>query len=118
MKLYTWMLLTLAVVALAVVGCNKKSSVDTAPLESSFKTAEPATQTTANKAVTSIKAGNYAEALTELKTLASNTKLTPEQQQAIKDAMAQVQQSMSDQASKMAGDASKSLDDMKKSLPK
>ncbi len=105
-------------VLVAVVGCSKKSSVDTAPLESSFKSAEPATQSTVDKAVTAIKSQDYSGALTQLQTLAQNAKLTPEQQQAIKDVMAQVKQAITEQANKAAGEASKAAGDLQKSLPK
>ena len=72
-------------------GCSKQSSVDTASFEKSFKSAEATVQTSADKVVTAIKSADYSGALAELKTLASNAKLTPEQQQAIKDVMAQVE---------------------------
>ena len=113
-----WILTVLTVGALALVGCAKKSSVDTAPLETNFKAAEPAVQGSADKAVAAIKAGDYPAALTELQSLSRNAKLTPEQQQAVKDVMAQVQKAISDAAGKAAGEASKSLNDATKSLPK
>ena len=56
--------------------------------------------------------------MAELKTLASNAKLTPEQQQAIKDLMAQVGKAISEAAGKVAGDASKAVKDMPNALPK
>jgi hypothetical protein len=93
----------------AVVGCGKKSNVDTGKLESSFKSAEPATQSEANKAVAAVKAGNYSVALTDLQRLAGKAKLTAEQQQAIKDVIAQVQKAMTDSANKAGQDLKKSL---------
>ncbi len=118
MKTYQWLLITATVATLAIVGCSKQSSVDTAPLQSSFKSAEPATQTSADKAVAAIKAGDYPGALAELNTLASNAKLTPEQQQAVKDVVAQVEKVVADAAANAKGDATKAVDDLKKSLPK
>ncbi len=110
-----------AVLAGALVfGCSNKqsSSVDTAPLEKNFKSADAATQSTADKAVAAIKAGDYSGALNELKTLASNAKLTPEQQQAVKDVMAQVQKAITDFAGKAKDQANQAAEDLKKSLPK
>ncbi len=117
MNRYKWMA-AIAIAVFAISGCSKKSSVDTAPLENNFKTAEPAVQSSANKAVSAIQSADYAGALTELKSLAANAKLTPEQKQAISDVMAQVQKAIADAAGKAAGEASKTLDNAKKALPK
>ncbi len=118
MKSFKWIVVAVAALALTF-GCSKnKENVDTAPVEKSFSSAEPATRTTADKAVSAIKAGDYTSALTELKTLASNAKLTPEQQQAIKDVMAQVQKALTDMATKAQGEAGKAVDNLQKSLPK
>lgn len=119
MKTFQWTVLVMAALTLAFVGCSKnKANVDTAPVEKSFASAEPTTKTSADKAVSAVKAGDYAGALTELKTLASNAKLTPEQQQAIKDVMAQVQKAITDMAGKAQGEATKAVGDLQKSLPK
>ena len=119
MNMSKWIVLTMVAAALGLVGCSKNSSnVDTAPVEKSFASAEPTTKTTADRAVSAIKAGDYTSALNELKTLASNAKLTPEQQQAIKDVMAQVQKAISDMATKVQGEAGKAVDNLQKSLPK
>jgi len=118
MKLHKWIMAGLMGVALGVVGCSKKAAVDTAPLETSFKTAEPTMQSSADKAVSAIKAGDYSGALTQLQTLATNTKLTPEQQQAIKDVIAQVQKVIAETATTAAAGANKAVDDMQKSMPK
>jgi len=119
MKKCGWILISLSIAAaVCLTACAKKSAVDTAPLEKSFSSAEPATQTTVDKAVSAIKAGDYTGALTELKTLASNAKLTPEQQQAVKDVMAQVQTAVTEAAAKMKDQVTKGAEDLQKSLPK
>ncbi len=119
MNLSKWTVLSMTAVALAFVGCSKsQSNVDPAPVEKSFASAEPTTKTTADKAVTAIKAGDFTSALSELKTLAGNAKLTAEQQQAIKDVTAQVQKAITDMAAKAQGEAGKAVDNLQKSLPK
>ena len=118
MKRFTPLLVGLLVIAIPLVGCSKKSSVDTSNLESSFKSAEPATQSDVDKAVSSIKAGNFSEAMAQLQSVAKKAQLTPEQQQAIKDTIASIQKQMAEMANKATGDAQKAADDLQKSLPK
>src|SRR6266700_3200672 len=101
MKVTNWILTSVAAASLLVSGCSKKSSVDTAPLEKSFASAEPANKSTADKAVANIKAGDYSGAMADLQKLSAQVKLTPEQQQAVKDVLAQVQKQLSDTAAKM-----------------
>ena len=104
---------------LALAGCSSKSSsVDTSKMETSFKSAEPATQSQADKAVATVKSADYAGALTQLQSLASNAKLTPEQKQSLQDVMTQVQQAITDAASKAAGEAGKAATDLQKALKK
>jgi DNA-binding NtrC family response regulator len=118
MKLISWTLAVVAGSALVLSGCASKSSVDTAPLEKSFASAEPANKTVADKAVSAIKAGDYPGATAELPKLAAQAKLTPEQQQAVKDTLATLQKQLSDVAAKATKDAGKAAGDLQKSLPK
>ena len=121
MKTYRWIFAALLVLGLVVGGCAKKdggTNVDTSQLQASFKSAEPATQSSADKVVSAVKAQDYSGALAELQTLAQNTKLTPEQQQAIKDVMAQVQAAIANAAGKATSDATKAASDAQKALPK
>jgi len=117
MKSFKTLFLTIAVVGLTLVACSKKSSVDTFALESSFKSADAATKSVADNAASAIKSADYAGALSQLQSLAKETKLTPEQQQAIKDVLANVQQAISDAAAKAVGEATKAAGDAP-TLPK
>jgi hypothetical protein len=118
MKIDKWAQAAVVVTALALAGCGSKSSVDVTPLEKSFQSAEATVQSSAQKAIASVKSGDYTGALNELKALAGKAKLTPDQQQAIKDVMAQLEKAIADAAGKAAGDAQKAANDATKSLPK
>ena len=118
MKFTSWILSALTAVILLSNGCGSKGSVDTAPLEKSFASAEPANKSAADKAVAAIKAQDYSGAMAQLQTLAAQAKLTPEQQQAIKDVLAQVQKQLGDTAEKMTKDGQKAAGDLQKSLTK
>jgi len=117
MKRFALLFSGLMIVTLVFIGCGKKG-VDTAQLKSSFKSADSATQSDVDKAIASIKDGNYSQAMSQLQALAKKAKLTPEQQQAIKDVIGQVQQQMTAMANQAAGGAQKSASDLQKSLPK
>lgn len=127
MKMYRSFWMVAMVAALAVVGCKKDESgtvsVDTAALESSFASAEAATKSAVDTAVAAIKSADYSGALAELKSLGEKAKLTPEQQQAIKDIMAKLEQAIAgvakqagEAATKAADDAGKAAGDLQKSL--
>ena len=118
MKIQALALSCCAVLALTILGCAKKSEVDTSKLEKSFASAEPADKGQATKVVDAVKAGDYNAALASLKSLAQQAKLTPEQKTAIEDVTAQVQKALSQAISKAAEGGQKALEDAKKSLPK
>jgi hypothetical protein len=92
--------------------------VDTTQLEQSFASAEPDQKSSADNAVAAIKQANFPVAATELQRLASDLKLTPEQQQAVKDVLAQVQKAMTDTVENVATEGSKAVGDLQQSLPK
>ena len=119
MKASGWIITAVMAGTLAMVGCSKQQgSVDTSTFEKSFKSADATVQPSAEKVVTALKSADYSGAMTELKTLAGAAKLTPEQQQAIKDVMAQVEKAIADAAGKAVGEADKAMKDIPKSLPK
>ena len=103
---------------LAVVGCKKGESVDTSNLEKNFASADATAKSGVEKAVSAIKSADYAGALAELGTLKDKVKLTPEQEQAIKDVVTQLQQLIAEAANKAAGEAGKAVGDLQKSLKK
>jgi hypothetical protein len=118
MKTSKWIHSAIMALTLAMSGCNKQNSVDTALFEKTFKSAEATVQTGADKVVAAIKSGDHSAALSELKTLANNAKLTPEQHQAIKDVMTQVEKLIADAATKAAGEVAAAVKDVPKNLPK
>lgn len=97
------LLLTVSIIAgLAVfglTGCSKTetgtTTIDTAKVQSAFSTASAVDKAEVEKAITAVKAGDYATALTSLKQAAASVNLTPEQQQSLKDLLAQVQTKLS-----------------------
>ncbi len=113
MKRFSWLLVVALASAVVFVGCGKKNGVDTGQLQRSFRSAEPATQSEVDKAVTAVQDGKYSEALAYLNKVASQAKLTPEQEGALKDVIAQIQK----QITAAAGDIQKQADEMQKSLP-
>src|SRR6266404_4014408 len=120
MKLTNWITTTVAAIIVIAIanGCGSKNSVDTAPLEKSFATAEPASKSAADKAVSSIKGADYSGAMSQLKSLASQAKLTPAQQQAVKDTLSQIQKQITDAAAKIGSEGQKAASDLQKSVPK
>jgi ribosomal protein L22 len=107
----------LLALALLLIGCEKGGSgIDTSKLQSAFSSTTAPAKADIDKAITAIKAGEYSQALSYLGTAAKEAKLTPDQKDAIKDVLAQVQaklkgavQQGADQTQKAAGDLQKSL---------
>ena len=91
-------------------GCSKSGGgIDTSKVESAFQAVSQADKAELKNALTAIKSGDYAGALTSLKKAAANVKLTPEQQQSLKDLVAQVQSKLTESAKKAVDDASKAV---------
>lgn len=118
MKLPVWMWTLAMSLMIAVVGCSKSGSVDTGKLESSFASADASVKSTVEKAVASIKEQNYAGAVSQLQEVIGKAKLTPDQEKAVKDVLAQVQAALSKAAGKAVEGADKAVGDLKNALPK
>jgi len=130
MKISAWMLTAVMTITLALVGCSQQgggggggagggsSSIDTSAVESSFQSAEATLKASADKAIAAVKSADYSDAVAELKKLADNANLTPEQKQAIKDLTDKVQKAITEAAGKAAEGAGKAMEDVSKSLPK
>ena len=117
MRRCLWLLVVVLVGTLAVTGCAKKNVVDTSKLEKSFQSANPKNKAYCDQAVTAAKSGDYAGSLAALQKLAGQARLTSDQQQAIKDTIAQVQKAMTDIANKAGDDAQKAANSLKKPQP-
>src|SRR5688572_7792182 len=91
MKYASWVLTTIAALAMVCAGCGKKSEVNAGPIKKNFRSAEPATKSVADKAAASIEAGDYQTAMADLNQLSIQPGLTEEQKEAIKEVLIQVQ---------------------------
>jgi hypothetical protein len=83
---------------LGLAGCSKTSSdsgagpaLDTSKLQTAFAAVSSADKAEIEKAISAIKSGDYAAGVASLKAATATMKLTADQQQAIKDLLAQAQ---------------------------
>ena len=95
-----------AALAFTFAGCSKDGSVDTSKVESSFSASDAQGKSDVDQVVAAVKAGDFAAATAPLQKLASNVKLTPEQQQAVKDLLTEVQDKVKEAAAKVGEQAS------------
>ena len=95
-----------AALAFTFAGCSKDGSVDTSKIESSFSSSDAQGKSEVDQVVAAVKAGDFAAATAPLQKLASNAKLTPEQQQAVKDLLTEVQDKVKEAAAKVGEQAS------------
>ena len=113
MNTMKYLIISLFASVLLLAGCAKQeggATVDTTKAESAFASADSSLKTPLDGALAAVKSGDYSGAVTTLQKLSSETKLTPEQQQAVKDLLAQVQAKIGS-ALKSATDAGKSAGD-------
>ena len=118
MKIQHLLLTVIAAAAFVIVGCSKSGSVDTSKLTTAFQSAEAGAKTAVDSVTTAVKNGDYSGAVVQLKALGNKYKLTPEQQQAVNDLIAQVKNILADTAAKSTGDASKAATDMGNAIKK
>jgi predicted small lipoprotein YifL len=118
MKRFAWILVVALGASLAITGCGHKGAVSTSELRSSFKSAEPAMQSQVDKAVASVKSNNYPEALSDLQVLSHKARLTPDQQQSLKDTIAAIQNKISSTTNKPADGPQKLPAELQKLLGK
>lgn len=119
MKISAWILTAVVASTLALVGCGKSGgdeSVDTSALQASFESAEASVKESAEKAIAAVKSSDWAGAVTELKKLLEDAKLTAEQQQAVKDTLAKVQSAIGKVAGEVTEGAEKAIDDAAKAV--
>jgi hypothetical protein len=116
MKRFVWMLVVALGASLTITGCGHKGAVSTSELRSSFKSAEPAMQTLVNNAVAAVKSNNYPEALSDLQVLSHKARLTPDQQQVLKDTMAAIQTKISSTTNKPVAEPQRTPVDLQKLL--
>jgi predicted small lipoprotein YifL len=118
MKRFVWILAVALGASLTITGCGNKGRVSTSDLQSSFKSAEPAMQSQVDKAVTAVKSNNYPEALSDLQVLAHKARLTPDQQQVLKDTMAAIQDKISSTTNKPPEAPRKTVDPLQQLMRK
>lgn len=126
MKINALIVTAVMAITVALVGCSPQSgggggagaSIDTASFESTFQAAEATLKASADKAIAAVKGADYSAAIAELKKLAEDVKLTPEQKQAVAGLMEKVQKALTEAAGKATGEATKAMDDVTKALPK
>lgn len=119
MKISAWILTAVVASTLALVGCGKPGgdeSVDTSALQASFESAEASVKESAEKAIAAVKSSDWAGAVTELKKLLEDAKLTAEQQHAVKDTLAKVQSAIGKVAGEVTEGAEKAIDDAAKAV--
>jgi hypothetical protein len=110
MKRLGWILVVALGASLAIIGCGHKGRVSTSELRSNFKSAEPAMQTLVNNTVAAVKSNNYPEALSNLQLLSHKARLTADQEQAIKDTIAAIQEKTASMTNKPAVEPQRNLD--------
>jgi hypothetical protein len=117
MKSYLRLLPLVIGLAALITACSK-SGVDTSKLQRAFGPAEAELKAGVDKAVAAVKAQDYQGALAALQEVAAKAKLTPEQQQAIQEVIAQVQAKIAELAGKASEGATKAIGDIQNALPK
>lgn len=101
---------------LTVGGCSRQDTgtADTSRVETAFQDAPVEPKSEVQKAVTAVRARDYAGALAALKKAAANVQLTPEQKKAVEDLVQQLEAKVTEVGNKAmgaAGDTVKQIGD-------
>lgn len=99
--------LVLSISLLGLVGCSKSGGIDTTKVQSAFQTASTVDKAEVEKAITAIKAGDFAAALASLQKAVASANVTAEQKSSLQDLINEVQAKVSDAAKKAVSDATK-----------
>ena len=92
--------------------------VDTSKFTAAFQSAAADVKPVADAVVNAVKGADYSAAIEKLKDLGSKYKITPEQQQAVSDLLAQVQKALGGAATTATEGASKAASDLGNALKK
>lgn len=82
----------LAIAGIALAGCSHK--IDTAKVRAATQSLEPSMKAQVDEACTDIEAGKFKEAYPLLRKVVWGVKLTPEQNDVLKDTLTKVQAKM------------------------
>jgi hypothetical protein len=117
MKLPFWLTIIALAASLALPGCTRKEgSVDTSSLEKAFASADAGAKDAINQVISAVKNADYAGALAKLQDLGSKVKLTPEQEQAVKNLIEKVKTAVAGAAANAAEGANKAVGDLQKAI--
>jgi DNA anti-recombination protein RmuC len=119
MKHIILVLTTLVALALWTAGCTQqeKTHIDTANLERSFASSDPAAKQQVERIVASLKSEDFASAGASLQSLAANLQLNDDQRQAINETLEQLQREIAKTAEKIRDSASTAVEELQKALP-
>jgi hypothetical protein len=94
------------------------ANVDTSKFSAAFQAAAADVKPVTDAVVNAVKGADYSSAIEKLKDLGGKYKITPEQQQAVSDLLAQVQKALGGAATKATEGASKAANDLGNALKK
>ena len=118
-RLAVWAVLLAVAISGGLMGCSRSgntATVDPAPLERSFASAEGPVKAAADNAAELLRFGDHAAALAELQKLAAHPQLTAEQKQAVQQVMEQLKKVVKDATDKVATEANKALENVQQGL--
>ena len=114
MKIWNYLVGGAIGLVLLTSGCHRRETIDTTALENEFKEVDAGLKEKADKAVSTIKSGDFQNALVHLQALANEAKLSPGQRQIVQDTMAHVQKALGEAASKAGSELNKAGSELQK----